>query len=150
MCYGLLFGCQGRGLFFFFFFLLKCLFLWDWASVYLWCLAPFPWYRKSPRENFQAGRLSPCSPTPPGQSPNRYKRSASLSEAALFWLEPAGHHHHQISACQGTVRICSPMSLPTHTHRGRTKEHTPSTWRFYQPSMERAKCVTLARLWPSL
>lgn len=113
----------------FFFFLLKCLFLWDWASVYLWCLAPFPCYRKSPRENFQAGRLSPCSPTPPGQSPNRYKRSASLSEAALFWLEPAGHHHHQISACQGTVRICSPMSLPTHTHRGRTKEHTPSTWK---------------------
>uniref|UniRef100_A0A8C2QVD9 DUF4757 domain-containing protein n=1 Tax=Capra hircus TaxID=9925 RepID=A0A8C2QVD9_CAPHI len=40
--------------------------------------------KKSPRENFQAGRLSPCSPTPPGQSPNRYKRSASLSEAALF------------------------------------------------------------------
>uniref|UniRef100_A0A8C2NXR7 LIM zinc-binding domain-containing protein n=1 Tax=Capra hircus TaxID=9925 RepID=A0A8C2NXR7_CAPHI len=31
--------------------------------------------KKSPRENFQAGRLSPCSPTPPGQSPNRYKRS---------------------------------------------------------------------------
>uniref|UniRef100_A0ABI0P361 LIM and calponin homology domains 1 n=1 Tax=Bos taurus TaxID=9913 RepID=A0ABI0P361_BOVIN len=27
--------------------------------------------KKSPRENFQAGRLSPCSPTPPGQSPNR-------------------------------------------------------------------------------
>uniref|UniRef100_A0A3Q1LR09 LIM and calponin homology domains 1 n=1 Tax=Bos taurus TaxID=9913 RepID=A0A3Q1LR09_BOVIN len=33
--------------------------------------------KKSPRENFQAGRLSPCSPTPPGQSPNRYKRSIS-------------------------------------------------------------------------
>ncbi|XP_036764455.1 LIM and calponin homology domains-containing protein 1 isoform X3 [Manis pentadactyla] len=27
--------------------------------------------KKSPRENFQAGRLSPCCPTPPGQSPNR-------------------------------------------------------------------------------
>ncbi|XP_057582675.1 LIM and calponin homology domains-containing protein 1 isoform X7 [Hippopotamus amphibius kiboko] len=27
--------------------------------------------KKSPRENFQAGQLSPCSPTPPGQSPNR-------------------------------------------------------------------------------
>ncbi|XP_040094011.1 LIM and calponin homology domains-containing protein 1 isoform X14 [Oryx dammah] len=27
--------------------------------------------KKSPRENFQAGRLSPCSPTLPGQSPNR-------------------------------------------------------------------------------
>uniref|UniRef100_A0A8C6G1E0 LIM and calponin homology domains 1 n=1 Tax=Moschus moschiferus TaxID=68415 RepID=A0A8C6G1E0_MOSMO len=27
--------------------------------------------KKNPRENFQAGRLSPCSPTPPGQSPNR-------------------------------------------------------------------------------
>ncbi|KAM9699494.1 LIM and calponin homology domains-containing protein 1 isoform 8-T8 [Dama dama] len=27
--------------------------------------------KKSPRENFQAGRWSPCSPTPPGQSPNR-------------------------------------------------------------------------------
>ncbi|XP_059239051.1 LIM and calponin homology domains-containing protein 1 isoform X2 [Mustela nigripes] len=27
--------------------------------------------KKSPRENFQAGPLSPCSPTPPGQSPNR-------------------------------------------------------------------------------
>nr|XP_055196172.1 LIM and calponin homology domains-containing protein 1 isoform X4 [Nyctereutes procyonoides] len=27
--------------------------------------------KKSPRENFQAGHLSPCSPTPPGQSPNR-------------------------------------------------------------------------------
>ncbi|XP_075400500.1 LIM and calponin homology domains-containing protein 1 [Tenrec ecaudatus] len=25
----------------------------------------------SPQENFQAGHLSPCSPTPPGQSPNR-------------------------------------------------------------------------------
>ncbi|XP_025743340.2 LIM and calponin homology domains-containing protein 1 isoform X2 [Callorhinus ursinus] len=27
--------------------------------------------KKSPRENFQAGHLSPCSPTPPGQAPNR-------------------------------------------------------------------------------
>ncbi|XP_041527103.1 LIM and calponin homology domains-containing protein 1 isoform X10 [Microtus oregoni] len=27
--------------------------------------------KKSPRENFWAGPLSPCSPTPPGQSPNR-------------------------------------------------------------------------------
>ncbi|XP_076794722.1 LIM and calponin homology domains-containing protein 1 isoform X12 [Arvicanthis niloticus] len=27
--------------------------------------------KKSPRENFRAGPLSPCSPTPPGQSPNR-------------------------------------------------------------------------------
>nr|XP_027791995.1 LIM and calponin homology domains-containing protein 1 isoform X4 [Marmota flaviventris] len=27
--------------------------------------------KKSPREYFQAGPLSPCSPTPPGQSPNR-------------------------------------------------------------------------------
>ncbi|XP_004396186.1 PREDICTED: LIM and calponin homology domains-containing protein 1 isoform X2 [Odobenus rosmarus divergens] len=27
--------------------------------------------KKSPRENFQAWHLSPCSPTPPGQSPNR-------------------------------------------------------------------------------
>ncbi|XP_029416547.1 LIM and calponin homology domains-containing protein 1 isoform X4 [Nannospalax galili] len=27
--------------------------------------------KKSSRENFQAGPLSPCSPTPPGQSPNR-------------------------------------------------------------------------------
>uniref|UniRef100_F7FZF5 LIM and calponin homology domains 1 n=1 Tax=Callithrix jacchus TaxID=9483 RepID=F7FZF5_CALJA len=27
--------------------------------------------KKSPRENFQAGPFSPCSPTPPGQSPNR-------------------------------------------------------------------------------
>ncbi|XP_014642456.1 PREDICTED: LIM and calponin homology domains-containing protein 1 isoform X9 [Ceratotherium simum simum] len=27
--------------------------------------------KKSPRENFQAGHLSPCSPTTPGQSPNR-------------------------------------------------------------------------------
>ncbi|XP_036920145.1 LIM and calponin homology domains-containing protein 1 isoform X9 [Sturnira hondurensis] len=27
--------------------------------------------KKSPRENFQAGHLSPCPPTPPGQSPNR-------------------------------------------------------------------------------
>ncbi|XP_036273528.1 LIM and calponin homology domains-containing protein 1 isoform X2 [Pipistrellus kuhlii] len=33
--------------------------------------------KKSPRENFQAGHLSPCPPTPPGQSPNRYKRSIS-------------------------------------------------------------------------
>nr|XP_027792058.1 LIM and calponin homology domains-containing protein 1 isoform X13 [Marmota flaviventris] len=33
--------------------------------------------KKSPREYFQAGPLSPCSPTPPGQSPNRYKRSIS-------------------------------------------------------------------------
>ncbi|XP_066892261.1 LIM and calponin homology domains-containing protein 1 isoform X4 [Kogia breviceps] len=33
--------------------------------------------KKSPRENFQAGHLSPCSSTPPGQSPNRYKRSIS-------------------------------------------------------------------------
>ncbi|XP_035308647.1 LIM and calponin homology domains-containing protein 1 isoform X3 [Cricetulus griseus] len=33
--------------------------------------------KKSPRENFRAGPLSPCSPTPPGQSPNRYKRSIS-------------------------------------------------------------------------
>ncbi|XP_012917636.1 LIM and calponin homology domains-containing protein 1 isoform X11 [Mustela putorius furo] len=33
--------------------------------------------KKSPRENFQAGPLFPCSPTPPGQSPNRYKRSIS-------------------------------------------------------------------------
>ncbi|XP_009205007.1 LIM and calponin homology domains-containing protein 1 isoform X11 [Papio anubis] len=27
--------------------------------------------KKSPREHFQAGPFSPCSPTPPGQSPNR-------------------------------------------------------------------------------
>ncbi|KAK2499720.1 hypothetical protein MC885_016570, partial [Smutsia gigantea] len=27
--------------------------------------------KKSSRENFQAGRLSPCCPAPPGQSPNR-------------------------------------------------------------------------------
>nr|XP_044986375.1 LIM and calponin homology domains-containing protein 1 isoform X8 [Jaculus jaculus] len=27
--------------------------------------------KKGPRESFQAGPLSPCSPTPPGQSPNR-------------------------------------------------------------------------------
>ncbi|XP_021562129.1 LIM and calponin homology domains-containing protein 1 isoform X3 [Carlito syrichta] len=27
--------------------------------------------KKSPRENFRAGPLSPCSPTPPGQSPSR-------------------------------------------------------------------------------
>ncbi|XP_059528529.1 LIM and calponin homology domains-containing protein 1 isoform X10 [Myotis daubentonii] len=33
--------------------------------------------KKSPREHFQAGHLSPCPPTPPGQSPNRYKRSIS-------------------------------------------------------------------------
>ncbi|XP_036056010.1 LIM and calponin homology domains-containing protein 1 isoform X4 [Onychomys torridus] len=33
--------------------------------------------KKSPRENFRAGPLSPCSPSPPGQSPNRYKRSIS-------------------------------------------------------------------------
>nr|XP_048271249.1 LIM and calponin homology domains-containing protein 1 [Myodes glareolus] len=33
--------------------------------------------KKSPRENFWAGPLSPCSPTPPSQSPNRYKRSIS-------------------------------------------------------------------------
>ncbi|XP_036188280.1 LIM and calponin homology domains-containing protein 1 isoform X11 [Myotis myotis] len=33
--------------------------------------------KKSPREYFQAGHLSPCPPTPPGQSPNRYKRSIS-------------------------------------------------------------------------
>nr|XP_044986369.1 LIM and calponin homology domains-containing protein 1 isoform X2 [Jaculus jaculus] len=33
--------------------------------------------KKGPRESFQAGPLSPCSPTPPGQSPNRYKRSIS-------------------------------------------------------------------------
>ncbi|XP_044768676.1 LIM and calponin homology domains-containing protein 1 isoform X14 [Neomonachus schauinslandi] len=33
--------------------------------------------KKSPRENFQAGHLSPCCPTPPGQSPNRYKGSIS-------------------------------------------------------------------------
>ncbi|XP_040603079.1 LIM and calponin homology domains-containing protein 1 isoform X2 [Mesocricetus auratus] len=33
--------------------------------------------KKSPQENFWAGPLSPCSPTPPGQSPNRYKRSIS-------------------------------------------------------------------------
>ncbi|XP_035875962.1 LIM and calponin homology domains-containing protein 1 isoform X30 [Phyllostomus discolor] len=33
--------------------------------------------KKSPQDNFQAGHLSPCPPTPPGQSPNRYKRSIS-------------------------------------------------------------------------
>nr|XP_024650484.1 LIM and calponin homology domains-containing protein 1 isoform X14 [Macaca nemestrina] len=33
--------------------------------------------KKSPREHFQAGPFSPCAPTPPGQSPNRYKRSIS-------------------------------------------------------------------------
>ncbi|XP_028361468.1 LIM and calponin homology domains-containing protein 1 isoform X25 [Phyllostomus discolor] len=27
--------------------------------------------KKSPQDNFQAGHLSPCPPTPPGQSPNR-------------------------------------------------------------------------------
>ncbi|XP_011361093.1 LIM and calponin homology domains-containing protein 1 isoform X10 [Pteropus vampyrus] len=27
--------------------------------------------KKSPQENFQVGHLSPCPPTPPGQSPNR-------------------------------------------------------------------------------
>ncbi|XP_016016195.2 LIM and calponin homology domains-containing protein 1 isoform X1 [Rousettus aegyptiacus] len=33
--------------------------------------------KKSPQENFQVGHLSSCPPTPPGQSPNRYKRSIS-------------------------------------------------------------------------
>ncbi|XP_063096738.1 LIM and calponin homology domains-containing protein 1 isoform X13 [Cavia porcellus] len=38
--------------------------------------------KKSPRGNFHAGPLSPCSPNPPGQSPNRYKSSVSLLKAA--------------------------------------------------------------------
>ncbi|XP_049646066.1 LIM and calponin homology domains-containing protein 1 isoform X3 [Suncus etruscus] len=33
--------------------------------------------KKSPRENFHSGHLSPCPLTPPVQSPNRYKRSIS-------------------------------------------------------------------------
>ncbi|XP_054438080.1 LIM and calponin homology domains-containing protein 1 isoform X2 [Pteronotus mesoamericanus] len=33
--------------------------------------------KKSPRENLQAGHVSPCPPAPPGESPNRYKRSIS-------------------------------------------------------------------------
>ncbi|KAM9237754.1 LIM and calponin homology domains-containing protein 1 isoform 3-T3 [Dugong dugon] len=33
--------------------------------------SPSERWKTSPQENFQAGHLSPCSPTPPGQSPNR-------------------------------------------------------------------------------
>ena len=123
MCNCLLLGCQGRGLFFFF---LKCLFLWDWVSVYFCCLAPFPCHRRSPRENFQAGRLSPCPPTPPGQSPNRYKRSASLSEAAPLWLGPAAHHHHRTRACQRPVDLSTRVSSCTHAEAGqRNTSHPP-------------------------
>ena len=148
MCYGLLFGCQGRGLFFFFFPPSKMSFLVGLGFCLLIMFGSFPCCRKSPRENFQAGRLSPCSPTPPGQSPNRYKRSASLSEAALFWLEPAGHRHHRISACRGTMGICPPMSLPAHTQRQARGTH-PTHLKVLSALDKRAKCVTWARLWPS-
>ncbi|XP_072476699.1 LIM and calponin homology domains-containing protein 1 isoform X6 [Notamacropus eugenii] len=37
--------------------------------------------KASPRENFRAGQLSPCSPTPPGQSPNRSISGKKLCSA---------------------------------------------------------------------
>ncbi|XP_043826370.1 LIM and calponin homology domains-containing protein 1 isoform X2 [Dromiciops gliroides] len=37
--------------------------------------------KTSPHENFRAGQLSPCSPTPPGQSPNRSISGKKLCSA---------------------------------------------------------------------
>ncbi|XP_036618827.1 LIM and calponin homology domains-containing protein 1 isoform X1 [Trichosurus vulpecula] len=37
--------------------------------------------KTSPRENFRAGQLSPCSPTPPGQSPSRSISGKKLCSA---------------------------------------------------------------------
>nr|XP_020743922.1 LIM and calponin homology domains-containing protein 1 [Odocoileus virginianus texanus] len=61
--------------------------------------------KKSPRENFQAGRLSPCSPTPPGQSPNRYKRSVSGKKLCSSCGLPLG---------KGAAMIIETLSLYFH------------------------------------
>ncbi|XP_043294369.1 LIM and calponin homology domains-containing protein 1 isoform X9 [Cervus canadensis] len=61
--------------------------------------------KKSPRENFQAGRLSPCSPTPPGQSPNRYKRSVSGKKLCSSCGVPLG---------KGAAMIIETLSLYFH------------------------------------
>uniref|UniRef100_A0A8D2CBM1 LIM and calponin homology domains 1 n=1 Tax=Sus scrofa TaxID=9823 RepID=A0A8D2CBM1_PIG len=61
--------------------------------------------RKSPRENFQAGHLSPCSPTPPGQSPNRYKRSISGKKLCSSCGLPLG---------KGAAMIIETLSLYFH------------------------------------
>ncbi|XP_055485156.1 LIM and calponin homology domains-containing protein 1 [Psammomys obesus] len=42
--------------------------------------------KKSPRDNFRAGPLSPCSPTPPGQSPNRSISGKKLCSSCGFAL----------------------------------------------------------------
>ncbi|XP_060236673.1 LIM and calponin homology domains-containing protein 1 isoform X9 [Meriones unguiculatus] len=42
--------------------------------------------KKSPRDNFRAGPLSPCSPTPPGQSPNRSVSGKKLCSSCGFAL----------------------------------------------------------------
>uniref|UniRef100_A0A8D2CC63 LIM and calponin homology domains 1 n=1 Tax=Sus scrofa TaxID=9823 RepID=A0A8D2CC63_PIG len=62
-------------------------------------------YTKSPRENFQAGHLSPCSPTPPGQSPNRYKRSISGKKLCSSCGLPLG---------KGAAMIIETLSLYFH------------------------------------
>uniref|UniRef100_A0A8D1IX55 LIM and calponin homology domains 1 n=1 Tax=Sus scrofa TaxID=9823 RepID=A0A8D1IX55_PIG len=61
--------------------------------------------KKSPRENFQAGHLSPCSPTPPGQSPNRYKRSISGKKLCSSCGLPLG---------KGAAMIIETLSLYFH------------------------------------
>ncbi|CAI9158631.1 unnamed protein product [Rangifer tarandus platyrhynchus] len=71
--------------------------------------------KKSPRENFQAGRLSPCSPTPPGQSPNRSvsgKKLCSscglpLGKGAAMIIETLSLYFHiqcfQCGICKGQL-----------------------------------------------
>ncbi|XP_053433452.1 LIM and calponin homology domains-containing protein 1 isoform X2 [Nycticebus coucang] len=61
--------------------------------------------KRSPREKFQAGPLSPCSPTPPGQSPNRNKRSVSGKKLCSSCGLPLG---------KGAAMVIETLSLYFH------------------------------------
>nr|XP_020846666.1 LIM and calponin homology domains-containing protein 1 isoform X3 [Phascolarctos cinereus] len=60
--------------------------------------------KTSPLENFRAGQLSPCSPTPPGQSPNRSISGKKLCSACGL---PLG---------KGAAMIIETLSLYFHIH----------------------------------
>uniref|UniRef100_A0A8C0MXS6 LIM and calponin homology domains 1 n=1 Tax=Canis lupus familiaris TaxID=9615 RepID=A0A8C0MXS6_CANLF len=73
--------------------------------------------KKSPRENFQAGHLSPCSPTPPGQSPNRSISGKKLCSSCGL---PLG---------KGAAMIIETLQLYFHIQCFRVRaRRSPCTW----------------------
>lgn len=131
----------------FFFFFLKCLFLWDWASVYLWCLAPFPCYRKSLE---RTSRLGACPPAPTLRPVTKQVQEVTSLLRLLFWLSLLGTITTKLVLARGPWRFVHPcLFLHTHTEAGqRNTPHPPEDFispRWREPSVWRWQW-----LWPSL